>query len=159
MRIYIMRHGDANQNIFEDRIRPLSELGVQAVSRVGNYLKLQNVKIDLIITSPFLRTYQTAEIISKIFNIEDKIEESNKLLIESCPNEIISDLSKKNVENGILLVGHQPSVGNLISHLTNGKQVNITMGKAALACIEIDHSLRQNNGVLKWMINPDDLNN
>ncbi len=46
---------------------PLSELGVEEMNNVTNYLKARGVKNDVIYTSPALRTVQSAMLVSKLF--------------------------------------------------------------------------------------------
>jgi isoleucyl-tRNA synthetase len=75
---YVVRHGEADNNVLgvisSDPKRPhhLTEKGIAQVKETAE--KLKNKKIDLIYVSPFVRTQETAKIISGILNIPaDKI--------------------------------------------------------------------------------------
>lgn len=74
MKLYFARHGQTNSNAQavnqptagEDE--PLSELGIQQASALAEQLK--NETFDLILSSPFKRALQTAEIVNKYHGLE-----------------------------------------------------------------------------------------
>jgi isoleucyl-tRNA synthetase len=76
---YIMRHGEANSNersVLETKGDPhnhLTEKGKQQVIESLSYIKTLNV--DVIIASPFLRTQETADIVSSMLSIPVVTEE------------------------------------------------------------------------------------
>ena len=71
---YVIRHGEAENNVLgiisSDPKRPhhLTEKGIAQVKESAE--KLKNKKIDLIYVSPFVRTQETAKIISGILNLD-----------------------------------------------------------------------------------------
>lgn len=71
MKIYFIRHGESAGNAINMRQGPnvpLNELGLKQAEFLAN--RLQKIPVDLIITSPYLRTKQTAEVIAKKLNKE-----------------------------------------------------------------------------------------
>lgn len=72
---FVMRHGEAQNNV--DRlvsaanlnIHPLSQLGREQVRESSE--KLKKEKIDLVITSPFMRTKETAKLAAEIFGLPE----------------------------------------------------------------------------------------
>jgi valyl-tRNA synthetase len=99
-----IRHGEAYSNldgIINVKIendKGLTENGVHQIEEIANKLGSENKNFDLIITSPYNRTKQTAEILSKNLNnieiiIEDKIKEFQ--LDASWEGEKWSDLYKE----------------------------------------------------------------
>jgi len=83
MKLYLVRHGETDYNI-EKKILGNTDLSLNAEGiKQGYYLKelLKNENIDIIISSPFLRSKQTAEIINENFELEiqfdDRICERN----------------------------------------------------------------------------------
>jgi len=84
---YILRHGDrfdhAHSNVWKDRVKylnhtshdpPLTYNGHLQAREVGNYLKNNNIQIDNVYCSPYLRTVQTATEISQVLNTFLKLE-------------------------------------------------------------------------------------
>lgn len=77
---YLLRHGEARSNV-EDIVsswpekfeNSLTQAGADKIKRVAAELK--NKKIDLIFTSPLLRTKETADIVAKVVGAEPMTEE------------------------------------------------------------------------------------
>ncbi|OGD69410.1 hypothetical protein A2996_01775 [Candidatus Campbellbacteria bacterium RIFCSPLOWO2_01_FULL_34_15] len=74
---FVMRHGEAENNTLNisstkfDNPHHLTEKGREQVS--GAVAKLKDKKIDLIISSPFVRTRETTEIVSKEIGVSEII--------------------------------------------------------------------------------------
>ena len=76
---YFVRHGESLWNV-ENRICgktdiDLSEEGYAQAEKAAQEILKQNLQIDLILSSPLLRAYHTAEIISEKTGIELQAEE------------------------------------------------------------------------------------
>lgn len=83
-RIYLVRHCDAKGQPSES---PLSEKGFQQAKELSEFFI--NTKIDRILSSPFLRAFQTVENIGKNKNIKIEIDERLKeriLCIKDLPD-------------------------------------------------------------------------
>lgn len=79
MILYLVRHGEslANKKLFHHRPEtPLSKRGVEQAKIVA--LRLKNIEVDFIYSSPHKRTKQTAEIIAKKKNISVEFWENLK---------------------------------------------------------------------------------
>lgn len=87
MEIYVVRHGQTDYNkkhVFQGRIDiPLNEVGIEQAKETA--LKLENIKIDMILTSPLKRAHETANYINEISKTQ--IEVDNRL-IERCFGDI-----------------------------------------------------------------------
>lgn len=77
---YIMRHGEAEHNIknvinglASNNHYPLTKKGIKQAEESALKFKRKGIKFDLIISSDFLRTKQTAEIAKKILNIPETV--------------------------------------------------------------------------------------
>jgi isoleucyl-tRNA synthetase len=74
---FLVRHGESENNLNGDIISshvdvyPLTEKGKEESKKTGNVLK--NKKVDVIISSPILRTKETAEVIAKEMGFTDEI--------------------------------------------------------------------------------------
>lgn len=71
---FIMRHGEATNNVSDvisisyNNDNHLTEKGKQQVTESANELK--NKKIDLIISSPFVRTMETSEVVASVIGLD-----------------------------------------------------------------------------------------
>jgi broad specificity phosphatase PhoE len=85
-KVFIVRHAETFMNVkgvFSGRTETdLTNIGKQQATSTGKKLKQEVPKIDLIICSPYRRTYDTARLIAKEISYpEDKIIK-NDLLVE-----------------------------------------------------------------------------
>ncbi|PKM91913.1 MAG: phosphohistidine phosphatase SixA, partial [Euryarchaeota archaeon HGW-Euryarchaeota-1] len=110
MEIYIVRHGDALEGE-PDELRELSEKGKKQAKKVGKILKNLDAEISEIFSSPLKRAIQTAEIITEGINFNGEIKITELLYPSSNPDEILNELMVMKKDK-ILLVGHQPFLGN-----------------------------------------------
>ncbi|HEY4493919.1 MAG TPA: class I tRNA ligase family protein [Candidatus Paceibacterota bacterium] len=117
---FIMRHGEAIDNakhILDPKGDPnnhLTEKGKNEASESGK--KLKNKKIDLIFTSPFLRTRETSQIVKaelglkdEMFHIEDRLHEFNEAdfkEVRKRTGEFLFELENKYQNKNILIVSH-----------------------------------------------------
>ncbi|MBI2591173.1 MAG: class I tRNA ligase family protein, partial [Candidatus Brennerbacteria bacterium] len=92
-RFFMMRHGEAEHNLKnmiaagperEGRVSYLTEKGKEQAKKAGRQLKKAGIKIDFIISSPFLRTKETSEIVAKELGLKKKIIVEEKLSELDC---------------------------------------------------------------------------
>ena len=163
MELFILRHGEAGQRSHSsDRIRPLTSAGKAEILEVAKALKIIGLKFDLVITSPLKRAYDTAMIVSEVFNIGNKVQVWNELAPEGQRTEIYRKISQLSEEYTVLIVGHQPLLGEMINdmiHKAKSSPCNLLFKKGGIARIRL---LRKSNipkGELKWLLSPRILKN
>lgn len=70
LKIYLARHGqnedNANGILNGHRDLPLTEIGVSQAREVANKIKETGLRFDVILSSPLIRAFKTAEIISTV---------------------------------------------------------------------------------------------
>lgn len=162
MDLFILRHGEAGKisNSEDDFARSLTADGTTDVTHVAEWLKNLDVRFDVIITSPLKRAHQTASIVAKIFNIENKLTEWDELRPETNRIELYRKLSSKKFdeESAVLLVGHEPYLSALISEITSvtdDVSSRIVLKKAGLAKMRItSRSAQIIHGELEWLVTP-----
>jgi phosphohistidine phosphatase len=98
MELFILRPGEAGQRSASsagDRKRALTSTGKLQISEIAKALKIIGLKFDLILTSPLKRAYDTATIVSKVFNIVNKVQVWDELSREGQKIQFVrNDLSK-----------------------------------------------------------------
>ena len=68
--LYLIRHGVAaerGENYPDDTKRPLTNEGVQKLRKEAKALVALDITLDVILTSPLVRTRQTAELVAAAF--------------------------------------------------------------------------------------------
>ncbi len=134
----LIRHAKSDwDNDLSDFDRPLSERGEKDAPKMGEYLAANLPKPDLIISSPAVRAYETAEIIAeKVGYPVDKIHYIDELYMCSV-SEYIEILIEQNVKiRHIFLISHNPGITGLANLLTGGDIENIPT--SGVAHIEFD---------------------
>jgi len=119
MNIYLVRHGSAvGANV--DPTRPLSERGCREVQSVAGQIQVHAVKVDQFIHSTKRRAKQTAEILRKVISSEAPMIETACLSPNDEPTIIYNEL--QNFEENLMIVGHLPFMGRLLSLLVEGDE-------------------------------------
>lgn len=151
MNLYILRHAKADREPSNDDYnRKLKPSGVKDSRLIGQALARLETKFDRICTSPRLRARQTAQLVAGEMAGTPAVEEI-KALAESFGLTQLSSLCSDLPAGGsILIVGHEPTLSQLILQLTGGM---VEMKTAALAHLECD-VIAQDQAVLKCLINP-----
>lgn len=84
MSLYLVRHGQNQDNrdgiLNGHRDLPLTDLGISQAKNLAQHLKNENTNFDFVLSSPLVRAYETAKIITDTLKIDDPIKEN--LLIE-----------------------------------------------------------------------------
>lgn len=121
--ILIARHAQAvgMGNYPSDFDRPLSDSGQKDIHKISNYLINNNHIPEHIICSGAIRTLETANLINKYLNINNKIDKRDNLYGTSVSG-ILSLIETLNSEySSVMIVGHNPTMTatiNQISKLT-----------------------------------------
>lgn len=123
-------------------------------------LRRLGVSFDTVLTSPFVRARQTAEIVAEALGLEDRLEEISELTPESSVDQLISGLIRFQDRKHLLLVGHNPLLANAASFLIAGKKeirLEIELKKGGICRIEIDGLPPDTPSTLHWFLTPKQL--
>jgi phosphohistidine phosphatase len=141
MELYLLRHGIAVErgahNLRDDSHRPLTPDGLKRTRKVARALKVMKIKPDLVLTSPYVRAKQTADLVVEELEIPQKLRLCNALLPGGSPRELVTEV-KRHVKGDatLLLVGHEPGLSHLASVLISGKpEADLTLKKAGLCAL------------------------
>lgn len=133
--IMLWRHADAlpiGGNIRDDLSRPLSKKGQQQAKVMAAWLERHLPKETIIISSNALRSQQTATALTSDFILTNAINPGASL---EQVLETIHGLSDDNQKaSNLMIVGHQPWLGQLAAYLFNPETGSQSLGikKAAL---------------------------
>lgn len=164
MELFILRHGEAGQRSTRasDRKRPLTTAGKAEILEIAKALRIIGLKFDLVVTSPLKRAYDTAMIVSDIFKISNRVQVWNELAPEGQRAEIYRKISQLTEEYAVLIVGHQPLLGEIVNdviHEGKSSPCNLLLKKGGVVRLRL---LRKSNiprGELRWLLSPRILKN
>jgi phosphohistidine phosphatase len=162
MDLYLLRHGIAEDQDFRfkhDSERPLTDEGRDKVKAIGRAMAVLGLTYDVILTSPFVRTLQTAEIIARQLDLEKCLVKCRHLAVGGDMSEVFSTLRTEHAEaESVLLVGHEPALSSLISMMVTGQGAyDITMKKGGLCCLSVSSFRYGRSACLEWLMTPKQL--
>ncbi len=137
--IYLLRHGDAEQEAETDDARRLTEKGERQADAAGRALAAMEIDIDACLSSPKVRAEQTAQIACRRLGVEVEIAEQLR-----GGRFDAADLAAG--RGNVLLVGHEPDFSNAVAELTGGR---VKLRKGGLAALE--------DGLLHDLLRPKEL--
>jgi len=156
MEIYILRHGIAEDGGAgqPDSERALTPEGRKKLRNVLRTAAKAGVAPSLILTSPYRRALETAQLAAEVLAYKGELLRTRALEPGSDPRAVWEEIRVHKDEPALLLAGHEPLFGRLSAYLLGCPSLQIDFKKGALACVEIDHFGAEPRGVLRWMLTP-----
>lgn len=145
MELIIIRHASAEvredfaKKGLGDQFRPLTIKGRKRMQKVCVNLRDHVKNLDVIVSSPFTRARQTAEILSQIY-FETKVLEAPELVPQSPPQAFLKWLRTQGRNyKRIAIVGHEPHLSTFAGYLLTGKMKSfIDLKKSGVVGIGIE---------------------
>lgn len=121
MRLFIMRHGEAELMATSDKARHLNARGKEQSSLQGMWLKSTALKLDKVLVSPYTRALETFDQLNEVY--EQKLTEKLEIWDGITPygdsgmvSDYLSVLAEKGMEN-VLIISHLPLVGDIVKEM------------------------------------------
>jgi phosphohistidine phosphatase len=152
--LYLVRHAKA---ILENRMekdidRQLLEKGVKRTKTIIDFLLQKKITVDLIITSPAVRAFETARALAHALNFPLTNIKIERLLYEGDADKI-GDLFYDLPQNkeSLMIVGHNPSITNF-ANLLLPEPIDY-LPTSGIVCIQFDTNLWDEIGQSKIISN------
>ncbi len=154
MQVYLLRHGIAEEGSAgsSDADRELTAEGRKKLRQVLQAASESGVAPSLILTSPFKRALQTAEIAGQILGYKQEVLHTKALTPTSSPEQVWDEIRVHRDESAILLVGHNPLFSDLAAYLIGDKTAQIQFNKGAIMRVDLERFLSQPKGTLRWYL-------
>ena len=136
MNLYLLRHADAQAVAPSDAERPLSPKGQDQAFQMGIFLDHKKIEMDVILTSPYLRARQTAEAVAREVGVP--VVTASFLASGMTPHDGMEGLKEYMKFKSVLVVGHQPDLGDLIATLLGIPGSVVMIKKGSLAMLSVD---------------------
>ena len=156
MQIYLLRHGiaeDAKPG-GPDTERPLTGEGRDRLRRVLKRARTADLDPSLILSSPYRRAVETAEVAAEVLGYKGEIVRTRALVPEASPSDAWEEIRSRKDERAILLASHEPLMSSMAAFLLDSPALRLEMKKAALVRIDCERFGPKAAGVLKWMLTP-----
>ena len=138
MKIHFIRHSEAIDHSVDgpDAHRYLTCRGRTRFRRVAASLKKMGIDPDIIITSPLIRAVQTADILAELLRFSGELSITPALAPGFNLSNLKDLLLSHNDAGEIVMVGHEPDLGNLVQMLL-GISYSCNLRKGAVVSVEI----------------------
>lgn len=158
MQIYVVRHGIAidreDPKSPPDPERYLTEEGIQKTKRVAAAVAQLGASADLLLSSPYVRAMQTAEIFAAALDYsKQKIRQTNTLLPGTGALLLFKELAREKHAGTVFVFGHAPQLDDVVSTALNSKHHVASLKKAGVALVELKR-VSPPNGQLVWLATP-----
>jgi phosphohistidine phosphatase len=154
MLLYLVRHGMAvdrtDPKCPPEAERPLTAKGVQKTRSAALGLSFLGAKPDVLITSPYVRAVQTAEIFAEALGFPpDKLRVSEALKSAENPAEIVKEVLKVRAKE-VACFGHAPHLDSVVAYVAGARGPFTEIKKAGVACLE--YTASRGRWDLRWLV-------
>ncbi|HTQ59952.1 MAG TPA: phosphohistidine phosphatase SixA [Candidatus Solibacter sp.] len=158
MDLYVVRHGIAidreDPKCPPDPERYLTEEGIEKTRRVAASVASLCEAPDVLLSSPYVRATQTAEIFATALDYpKQKIRRTDLLLPGAEPTLFFRELAKDKHASTLFIFGHTPQLDDLIATALGSKHHLTSLKKAGVALIELKR-VSPPTGQLLWLAPP-----
>jgi phosphohistidine phosphatase len=158
--LYVLRHAEAvirgTPGYENDHDRVLTPQGIRSTRKAAAGMRAAGIGFDRILTSPLARARETAAIVAAGAKFDREIVETEALSPDTDPRELFDVLNESfRSARRILIVGHQPELGSLVSMLTAGDlSFSLNFKKGAICKISFSNDVDAGAGSFEWFLTP-----
>lgn len=157
MVLYVLRHAiaeDLLSNAVPDSSRRITKKGRRKARRVLSHAASIGVRPRAILTSPYVRARETAEIAASEFGGDTDPVVSSALIPYVSVHVLWSTLRGPAVRGDLMVVGHNPQLSELVMWLLGGRADALWLKKSGLAALAVDPADRRPRATLSWLLTP-----
>ncbi len=159
--LLLLRHAIAEEAADRpDAERRLTGEGRRKLREVVTGMRALELPIEVVLTSPLRRARETAAIVAAEYGLDDdRVIDSPALAPRGGADAVFAALATHAHRETLLLVGHQPDLGELASVLLVGTPglVPLPFKKAGLAAISVASMPPRAAGTLEFFLTPGQL--
>lgn len=154
MEIYLVRHGEyvdlGSETLEQDSLNQLSEQGIAKLQRQAQMLADWKLSVERILTSPFVRARQTADILAAGLRVpvEDHPALTRTQFNVAGLRQIVERYAQS---EHLMLVGHESDLSTVAAEVIGGGQIELARG----GIIRIAVDPQTLHGKLIWLLSPE----
>jgi phosphohistidine phosphatase len=146
--LILWRHADAEAGI-PDSSRALTDKGRKQAKAVAKWLNARLPEDCVILVSPATRARQTAEALHRRFDTVPALD------VGATASDVMSACGWPRHAGTVLVVGHQPTLGQVAANLLSGTAAEWSVKKGAVWWFESRKREGRAEAVLRAVIGPD----
>lgn len=149
MNLLLWRHAEAEDHP-NDLARALTAKGRTQASAVAAWLQAHGPADLEILVSPAVRTRQTAEALGRPYVVREQLAPGRRA------SELLAVAQWARAgERSVLVVGHQPTIGEAASFVLAGRELGWSVKKGGLWWIALRGEGEGREAVLRAVVSPD----
>lgn len=158
MLLYLVRHAIALPHGapgVQDTERPLTEEGSEKMRQAAAGLRRLGYVPGLLMSSPLVRARQTAEILREAFG-EVELQYVPSLAPSGSRSELYHEIARQaKTRESLMLVGHQPSLGEIAGEIVWGNaRHSVELKKGGACAIDLESTEGTPKGSLISLLTP-----
>jgi phosphohistidine phosphatase len=156
MEIYLLRHGIAEDGHpgMSDSERALTREGRDKLRRILKRAQEAGVAPTLILSSPYRRALETAQIAAETLAYRGEVVRTPALVPNASPADTWEEIRSRRGEDAILLASHEPLMSSLLAYLLGAPALQTDFKKGALARVACASTGPAPRCLLKWLLTP-----
>lgn len=161
MQLLVVRHGIAEEREKwapqDDALRPLTDEGKRKMKEAAKGLRSIVPRVDALATSPLTRAHQTAVILARTYDRDEPVAVES-LTPGQRPAVLAEWLRTQASRKTVAIVGHEPSLGTIVTWFTAGiEQSFIELGKGGACLLDLGDRIDAGEAMLLWALRPSQL--
>ena len=157
MILHVLRHGIAEEQSpgGDDRSRRLTPRGRARMRAAATGMHRVGFRFELLLTSPLVRARETAAIVSGVYGKEPAPRELAALATGVPAAEVVRALRAFARHASVMIVGHEPQLGQVVSLLLSGSSEGMTvmLKKGGLVVLDVEQ-MAPRGAALRAMLTP-----
>ena len=151
MDLILWRHAEAHEaeHGCDDLSRPLTARGEKQAARMAGWLDRQLPEGLRVLASPAVRTEQTASALGRKFKMRAE------LLPGGTPQDLLQLVQWPRAKGAVLVVGHQPVLGQTIAHLMDIHSQQCAVRKGSVWWLRQRQRMEHSETTLLAVLSPD----
>ena len=152
--LYLIRHARAAERGDawpDDSKRPLTDEGIERMKKAARGLARLGVTFDVVLTSPFVRARQTAELVAGAFDNRPPVVTTESLTPNGSFEAFLEELDNQSKRSSVAIVGHEPDLGEMAARLA-GLRHPLQFKKGAVCRVDVKTLPPASAGVIRWFV-------
>ncbi len=154
MKLYVLRHAIAEDGTpgQPDSARELTDTGRRRCRLVLARARASGVRPVAILTSPYARAVQTAEIARAELGVARRPDTTMTLAPWAHVEDLWDEVRDRSLEGDVLLSGHNPQLSLFTAWLLGARADSLWLKKSALAALDIGRAGPDPRAELRWLL-------
>lgn len=139
--LYLVRHGKSDWDDIgaNDMDRPMKSRGHKNSLEGAQLLNDMQVRLDLLLSSPAVRAFDTARIFADTLEVDDsKFEVLDSLYLPDFSNFLKTILYLDDKLGTVMIVGHEPSLSTMVHHFVESRLKKLVTGSITRFVFDTD---------------------